>query len=158
MQKIENQIKGSQGESISQDIPSTMTFTFRGDIRDIATLHRIYTLYLELPIRSKSELAKIAVHRHALVMRKLASVDLKEDLSFSSSSEALLYLESKGLLHAKDLSLCKNNRRLQLQQEEKVTRSLTVPPQSERASEMLEELDNEGIPEHLREEETKAKS
>ena len=84
-------------------IARTITFNYRGDMRDIATLIHIYEDLLNTPIRTKATLMRLVAHDYA----ELLVENIDKAKKFESTDEAYRYLRVQRLMEEDERPLTK---------------------------------------------------
>ena len=100
-----NQMKRGDEPARAKAIPRTITFNFRGDMRDVATLVHIYEDLLGFKIPSKSTLIRVAITD----FRKLLMEHVEGAEYIESTAEAYRFLLQRGLM-AESETLLKKSR------------------------------------------------
>ncbi len=95
-------------EDREKKIPRTITFNFRGDICDVATLIHIYSDILDVKANSKASFVRIAVSDYCSVL--LSSFPKAK--KFSNTEEALRFLHQRNLMNEGDEDLLLRKSRL----------------------------------------------
>ncbi|KKN73997.1 hypothetical protein LCGC14_0395630 [marine sediment metagenome] len=97
---VKNRITAEQvkrGAEPNDDIPKTAVLSFRGDIRDLATLARIFDLE-GIKYNSKSALIATGLHMTAETLSSILQKQYDEPLLFKSTLAAEEYLKNQSRL------------------------------------------------------------
>lgn len=86
-----------RGTEPNDDIPKTCVLSFRGDIRDLATLARIFDLE-GIKYNSKSSLIATGLHMTAETLSSVLQKEYDEPLLFTSTIAAEEYLKHQSRL------------------------------------------------------------
>ena len=122
----------------ARKIKRTITFNFRGDIRDVATLVHIYEDLLDTPIHAKSTVIRLALHDFADILSK----QMEKAHKFESTEEAYRFLLQRQLMDSSEHLLSKSRVDKIAGEDRDFVSEMVIPESVERmAEEAQKELD-----------------
>ena len=129
---------------VDDKLARTITFNFRGDMRDIATLVHIYEDLLNTPIRTKATIMRLVAHDYA----ELLVENIDKAKKFESTDEAYRFLRQRRLMEEDETPLTRARvERLKKEGEFVPTKGMVLPADLqtlslEEAKKQMEETDD----------------